>query len=288
MIQSIARLFIVATLLVACPFVQAQAHYPAGVEGIKAATLPPPGWYFRDYNYFYWSDDFPGGPPEFDLFAYVQAPRVIWISPFQVLGGYYGADILVPFVHTDIEIGPFQEDDFGLGDIFLEPITLSWHGPRYDFAVGYGVWMPTGDFDVDHPSSPGKGFWTHMLTAGGTWYFDEAKTWAVSALNRYEINHENSDTDITPGQVWTLEAGVSKTLGKFYDVGVVGYYQAQTTADSGPGSDDGKDSTVSIGPEFNAFFPKLGLFASARYFYELKSHDRPEGHTVNLTLTKIF
>jgi hypothetical protein len=41
-------------------------------------------------------------------------------------------------------------------------------------------------------------------------------------------------------------------------VGVVGYYQAQTTTDSGPGSDDGKDSTVAVGPEFNAFFPKLG------------------------------
>jgi hypothetical protein len=229
----IPKLFTAALVLAAAPLTQAQAHYPAGVEGVKAATLPPPGWYLRDYNYLYWADDFPGGPSDFDLFAYVQAPR-------------------------------------------------------YDLSVGYGFWAPSGDFDPQHPSSPGKGYWTHMLTAGATWYFDEAKTWALSALNRYEINHENSDTDITPGQVWTLEAGASKTLGKFYDLGVVGYYQTQTTADSGPGADDGKDYAVAVGPEFNAFFPKLGLLASARYFYELKSHDRPEGHTVNITLTKIF
>ena len=113
-------------------------------------------------------------------------------------------------------------------------------------------------------------------------------TWAFSALNRYEINHENPDTDITPGQVWTLEGGISKTLGKFYDVGVVGYSQIQTTTDGGSGADDGKDSVVAVGPEFNAFFPKLGLFTSARYFYEIKSHDRPEGHTVNITVTKMF
>ena len=158
MFKSITRLLLLAALLASSPLALSQSHYPAGVEGIKAATLPPPGWYLRDYNYIYWADEFPGGPPEFDLFVYVQAPRLIWISPFEVLGGYYGADVLVPFVHTDIEVGPFQEDDFGLGDIFVEPITLSWHGPRYDLAVGYGAWMPTGDFDPNHPASPAKGF----------------------------------------------------------------------------------------------------------------------------------
>ncbi len=288
MFKPILQILAFALVSTIAPQLQAQAHYPAGVEGIKAATLPPPGWYLRDYNYLYWANDYPDGPPDFDLFAYVQAPRLIWISPFQVLGGYYGADVLIPFVHTDLEIGPFQEDDFGLGDIFVEPITLSWHGPQYDLAVGYGFWAPTGDFDTAHPASPGKGYWTHMLTAGGTWYVDEAKTWSISALNRYEINHESPDNDITRGQVWTLETGVSRTFAKFYDVGLVSYFQAQTTKDSGPESDDGRDSTVSVGPEVNAFFPNLGLFASARYFYEIKSHDRPEGHTVHVTLTKMF
>jgi hypothetical protein len=288
MIRLLFRGLAFAVVVAHCPVIQSQAHYPAGVEGLKAATLPPPGWYLRDYNYLYWADDFPGGPPEFDLFAYVQAPRVIWITPFEVFGGYYGADVLVPFVRTDVEIGSFQEDAFGLGDLFVEPITLSWHAPRYDLSVGYGIWAPTGDFDPDHFDNPGKGFWTHMLTAGGTWYFDEARSWAGSLLNRYEINHENPDTDITPGQVWTVEGGVSRTLGKFYDLGVVGYCQIQTTADRGSGADDGKDSAFAVGPEVNAFFPQLGLFASARYFYELHAHDRPEGHTVNVTLTKMF
>ena len=29
---------------------QITGHYVAGVEGIKASTLPPPGFYLRDYN----------------------------------------------------------------------------------------------------------------------------------------------------------------------------------------------------------------------------------------------
>ena len=32
---------------------ESTAHYPPGLHGINAATLPPPGFYVRDYNFFY-------------------------------------------------------------------------------------------------------------------------------------------------------------------------------------------------------------------------------------------
>ena len=32
---------------------QDKTHYPAGVEGVKGPSLPPPGVYIRDYNYIY-------------------------------------------------------------------------------------------------------------------------------------------------------------------------------------------------------------------------------------------
>ena len=38
-------------------FAQETGHYVNGVEGIKAATLPPPGFYYRLYNVFYNADD---------------------------------------------------------------------------------------------------------------------------------------------------------------------------------------------------------------------------------------
>ena len=103
-------------------FAQAQTHYPAGVEGIKGASLPPPGVYFRDYNWIYFSDDFKDGPPAFafDLFANVQAPRLIWITGQKVLGGYYGMDVIVPFVFQDLDMTGFRGRDFSVGDIFVE------------------------------------------------------------------------------------------------------------------------------------------------------------------------
>lgn len=278
----------------ATTLVQAQtAHYPNGVEGIKSGSLPPPGIYLRDYNYGYLADRFSGGPKDFSVSAYIQAPRVIWISDFKLLGGSLGADILVPFVYQQVKFNPAPPgpvgrwENFGIGDVCVEPLTLSWHQERYDLGVGYAFWAPTGEFDKNYPPSPGKGYWGHMITAGGTYYFDSEKTWAVSLLNRYEINQENDSTATTTGNAWTVEGGLSKTLNKTIDVGLVGYVQAKVTKDSGPAAKP-RDSVVGVGPEVSVFFPSIVSFASLRWVAEFGASDRPEGHMINLTLTKRF
>ncbi|MEI6782151.1 MAG: transporter [Verrucomicrobiota bacterium] len=274
--------------LVALPGVlQAQTHYPQGVEGIKGASLPPPGFYVRDYNYFYWSDNLKGGPPDFNVFAYVQAPRLVYISDFQILGGFYGADVLVPFPYQKVTAGGATDSKFGLGDICVEPITLSWHPKQFDLAVGYAFWAPSGDYSPTSLSS-GKGFWAQMLTAGATWYPDEEKTWSLSLLNRYEFNQEQQDTDITPGQYLSMEWGIAKNLRKTIDVGLAGYYQVQTTKSSGQNAPNDKPWVVGLGPEISMVCPKLGLITSIRYVYEIESHGRPQGNMLNVTLTRRF
>lgn len=267
-------------------------HYVPGVEGLKAATLPPPGFYLRNYNAFYTAGqvNLPNGdraPVDFDAFVYANVIRGIWISDWQVLGGNFGMDALVPLQYTSLTVGGFKDHCFGIGDVYFEPAVIGWHGQRWDAALGYSFWAPTGDSQPG-TAKPGKGFWGHMITAGGTMYLDEQKTWALSALNRYEINHEEKDTHITPGNQWTLEWGISKSVRPTVDIGLAGYYQLQTTQDCGAGSSSDRDEVVALGPEINAFWPKLKLFTSLRYNYELLAQDRPQGHTIALTLTKMF
>ena len=134
---------------------------------------------------------------------------------------------------------------------------------RWDAALAYAFWAPTGESELGS-AKPGKGFWGHMITAGATVYLDKDKTWAVSAL-------------------------ISKSIKPTIDVGVVGYYQLQTTKDSGQSyASDNRDEVVAVGPEVNVFWPSVKLFTSLRYNYELMAKDRPQGHTIALTLTKIF
>ena len=275
---------------------QPSAHYVPGSEGIKGASLPPPGVYARDYNYFYWADQLndasgnKNGPADLDAFTYATIPRVIWITDTKFLGGFVGVDALLPLVYQQVSVntpgGPFNGSTFGIGDFFGEG-TLSWHPKQFDFAIGSGVWAPTGDSGPPPTTRVGAGFWTFMQTAGATWYIDEGKTWAVSALNRYEFNTEQRDTHATPGQAYTLEWGVSKTLAKVVDLGAVGYYQQQVTTDSGAPASS-RNRVAAVGPEVSVAFPKQMFFVSLRYNYEFMAESRAQGNAVTLTLTKRF
>jgi hypothetical protein len=298
------QLLVLAASLVALPgILQAQpsAHYVPGVEGIKGASLPPPGVYFRDYNYFYWANqlnDYSGNkysPAGLDTFTYANLPRLIWITDVKFLGGFVGVDGFLPLVYQQISVnapGPISGNDFGVGDLFVEG-TLSWHLKQFDFSVGSGVDMPTGNSPGQPgPSTePGLGYWTFMQTAGATWYIDEEKTWAVSALNRFEFNTEQRDTEITYGDAYTLEWGVSKTMAKVIDLGVVGYYQQQVTGNSVASPNPmlgGLSRVAAVGPEISVAFPKVMFFASLRYNYEFMANSRAQGNNITLTLTKRF
>ena len=269
----------------------AGAHYPAGAEGIKGASLPPPGWYVRDYNIGYYSSNLkPAGPSDFEMSAYINAPRVICMTEYKVLEANYGWDVLVPFGNQEMTAGGAHHGYFGVGDIQVEPLLLAWHVPQLDIGFGYAFWAPSGEFSVKNPMRLGKGFWGHMLTAGATYFFDQDKTWALSALNRYEINMEQKDTKITPGQAYTLEWGLSKSINqaKTLDVGLVGYFQQQVTTDSGPTASSAQTSVVGVGPEVSIFFPEATFGVSLRYIREVAASNRPEGNTFSLTLTKRF
>lgn len=286
------RLVLACGVLIGTVSAYAQAvvagHYPAGAEGIKGASLPPPGFYFRDYNMFYFADTFRDGPPDFDIDAYINAPRLIWMTDQKIFGAQYGMDIIVPFAYMDWTAGGNSDHYSGAGDIQLEPLILSWQFKQFDLAAGYAVWMPTGDYDPARPDLVSKGFWSHMLTLGGTWYPDKEKTWAVSLLNRYEFCHEQDETHTNPGQVFTTEWGISKSLRPGLDIGLAGYYQQQVTEDTGPTASDKLDRKIGIGPEISAFWPKIGWVTSVRYAHEFAAVERPEGELVTLTLTKPF
>ena len=273
-------------------------HYVNGVEGIKAASVPGPGVYYKMYNAFYKADTLTGrGGDEldvdFDVTVFASAQRFIWVTPLKILGADFLMDTTIPLIYTDLEVGAAGIDDsqFGLGDICVEPFALSWHGAQYDAVIGLAGYVPVGQYDENDPASPGKDFWTAMFTFGGTWYFDEAKTWSASFLGRYEIHSDKSSTDVHPGDDFHFEWGVGKTLAGTWDVGVAGYCQWQVTDDSGSDVTWDRslhDRVYAVGPEVGTFIPDWKLGFSLRHEWEFDAVDRSEGHVTVLTLTKVF
>ncbi len=273
----------------------AENEYPNGIEGIKAASVPPPGYYYKMYNVYYGADTMTDKDGEdldldFDLTLFVNAHRFLWMSPWNILGGNYGADIIVPIMDVNLEIGKagIDSSETGLGDICVEPFVLGWHGARWDAAFAVAFFAPTGKYDKTEPASPGKDMWTYMTTFGGTIYFDAEKTWSASILNRYEIHGEKDETDVTPGDDFHFEWGIGKNIAKIVDVGVTGYCQWQVTDDSGDAGTDVKDQVYAVGPEVSVFIPPIMGALSLRSQWEFEAEDRSEGNFTTLTFVKIF
>ncbi len=293
------RVFVLALAVFAvvglpCGF--GEEHYVNGIEGIKAASIPPPGYYWRLYGVVYKADklmDSQGDKMDigFDLGVYALVNRFIWSSPIEMLGGNYACDIIVPVLKVDLKMDAMGYDKArtGVGDVCVEPFILAWHGPRYDAAAGVGVFLPTGRYDADEAANPGKGMWTGMATLGGTLYFDDERTWSASILSRYETHSKVDDKDYEPGDDFHFEWGLGKTIAKVWDVGVAGYCQWQVTENKGsaaPYTD--RNRVFAVGPEVIYFVQPAGLFASLRSVWEFGARDRSEGNITALTLTKIF
>ncbi len=275
------------------------SHYVNGVEGIKAASLPPPGVYGRLYTLYYGAGHLrdAGGDrvdPDFKVHVFAAVPRVIWITPVQVLGANVGCDLIVPVVSTDFKMkignAEIRDTQVGIGDPCLEPILLSWNRASYDVSSAFGIYVPAGQYEPTDPSSPGMGFYTYMFTLGGTYYADPERTWAASVLGRYEINSYKRIVDVRPGDAFHFEWGLSKNLAKVWEVGLAGYCQWQVTDDRGSDAldPDTRDRVFAAGPEVCYAVAPARLNVALRYAQEFLARDRPEGSIATLTLTKIF
>ena len=291
------RIMCVCSLTISLTVQAETGHYVGGIEGIKAATIPPPGQYYLAYNVFYNADklmDEHGTDTGtgFDASIYALVNRFVWVTDKKIWGGDLGFDVVVPFTNTNIEIRSLgvEDDQFGLGDLFAQSF-LAWHGSNYDTVAAIALYMPTGDYSANEPASPGKDFWTTMLSLGGTYYFDIDKAWSFSVLSRYEIHSKKDSADITPGNDFQFEWGLGKSITPTFDLGLTGYAHWQVSDDRGSDVTWNKsthDRVFAIGPEAKLFIPSISTFVSLRAHWEFDAKDRPEGNLVTLTFTKVF
>ncbi|WP_434803308.1 SphA family protein [Paenacidovorax monticola] len=278
------------------PAARADGHYVPGVEGLQAASVPPPGVYYLGYLVNYQMDRFRAPGTSDNLPGHNRgtvtalANRFVWITPHQLLGADYGMEAIVPVMRTSLTVNAAGISDTrsGVGDVYLGPLVLGWHGPQWDAVAAAGVWVDSGS--TGHPASPGKGFQSTMLTGGLTYYFDGAKTVSGSALMRFERNGK-TDAGFRPGNQVTLEWGLGKSFGA-WQAGLVGYSQWQTSDDSGPGASTHRASRHALGAELVYPVPGAALFLKGALYQELRAEAgtgaQPKGSLLRFTLVKAF
>lgn len=273
---------------------QAEGHYVTGVEGLQGSSVPPAGNYYLGYLVHYDINGFQapdskdgiGGSGKVTALA----NRFVKVTDTKLFGADYGFETIIPVLRTSVKVGPLDASDSGVGDVYVGPLVLGWHGAQWDAVAAAGMWLDTASNTLGDPTSPGKGYQSTMLTGGMTYYFDQQKSISGSALFRYEYNGKK-DNGVRPGDQLSLEWGLGKNYGA-YSLGVVGYSQWQLSNDKGAAAVAGKAERHAAGVEVVYPVASAGLFLKGAAYQEFSVHGgsgpEPKGNLLRLSLVKPF
>jgi hypothetical protein len=296
-------------------------HYGPSVADIRDYVMPPePGFYAKLYTYYYTTETFKDGDGEkvssitgplgneidldIDVDLYVVAPAFMWLSDWTILGARYGAYILPTFGNTSVGASlttvrgfgvSSDESDFGVGDLFVQPLWLGWTRTHWDFALGYGFYAPIGEYEEGATDNIGLGFWEHQIQGAVAWYPDEKRGTAVVLALTYEFSQDIEGVDVTPGQRLSVNLGVDQFLplgesGFLLELGAGIYGQFQTTDDEGSDArnPDVHDRIFGVGPQIGLTYVPWNAAATFKWMREFETEDRFEGDNFTLNFGVAF
>ncbi len=299
-----AALVIVAALLPHAAYAQLKGHYVPGFTGLQNGTQAPPSITVVLPMFFYTTDtlkndagDTLGAHPRINT-SFI-GPGVIWVTRARLFGGNLGGQILpVAFMKARIE-GPSLDvpGAFNFSDIYVQPIQLGWAKARADFVAGWGIFMPTGKWELGGDDNGGLGMWSNDFQAGTTVRLDNRRAWSASVLGTYEIHSKKEDVDLETGNILTFEGGLGRTfyakvdgapLPRITNVGLVYYTQFKVTGDTAsvltPLIAGKKDHVFGVGVEASVFLPKPKLLLGFRAVPEFGAINRTQGLMMMVTI----
>jgi hypothetical protein len=295
-------------------------HYSPALPNTRDFIMPAPGFYYIQYVLFYTTDtlkDKDGnkvrslsvGPLEFDVEtdvdSYMFVPTLVYATDYEILGARYAALVAQPFGNASVQAAvenvtipgfalEVDESGFGLGDTYVRPLWLGWNLGQFDVGASYGLYLPSGKYDAGDADNVGLGMWTHEFMANVAYYPDEERGTALTLAGVYEIHHEKDGVDITPGDHFSLNAGVSQYLpvGEKWlaEVGLAGNAQWQVTKDSGSDAltKDVKNEVYGVGPEFGLVYLPWEAQIKLRWIHEFEAEARFEGDYITVTAAFSF
>jgi len=298
--------------------------YMTAFSNVRDMAAAPPGFFVLMYNYYAFTDTYvdkdgtkfnsfpldmldPGLPEDVDLSiklnSYAAVPAFFWASPFQFLGG---ARLLVGVVplystskvsliteqrdgSTNSEYNASAEDRIsGFGDMFVQPLGLSWASKWVDLTLAYGFTAPTGRYATGAPDNVGLGFWTHQAQAWGNFYPVEDQSTALVLGLTYELNGFVKDADFNPGNRFSLEWGISQYVSDGLELGIMGGHNWQVTDDRGSVVDwdvgiHDKKSTLSFTAGYWVWPARMQLTAKYAFDYACAQRFRTNFFMLNMT-----
>ncbi len=188
----------------------------------------------------------------------------------------------VPFTRSD----SLSDSVTDFGDLYPQ-FTARWNAGVNNYMAYITGDIPVGAYESTRLSNVGIGHGA-IDAGGGYTYFDQKAGHEFSFVTGFTYNFTNTATNYQNGIDWHLDWGASQFLTKQLQVGLVGYFYQQITADKGclPVLCPFESQVIAVGPQLGYIFPVAGMqgYVNLKAYGEFDGHDRPSGWNAWLTL----
>jgi len=262
-----------------------------------------PGWLIEEtlgYNHASRINDHSGnalaGSNKFTSVS--AATHVAYISNFRLLGGFYGAEILLPLADVDLNTSGPKDREQGVGDLIVSPFILQWtdhklFGMPYYHRFVFDITLPTGSYDRNHAVNAGN----NMVSINPYYAFTiiPADKLEFSVRLHYLWNSRNDAPytglgvgTVQPGQAFHANYAASYEVIHGVRLGLNGYALQQLSEDriNGRSQDNSQERVFGIGPGIQYSNNGVSLYLNS--YFETGAENRSEGTKIIFRLSKAF
>lgn len=203
-------------------------------------------------------------------------PMVLYFGKKKILHANWGM-IALPMINSpsanvalDFYVNPnppvnqeINIDSFGWGDLYLQPVWLTWEKNKFTTAFSYGLWLPTGKYEADDPENIGLGYASQNIRLATRYKLNSH--YSLTGALTVESNFKQKSDDFTEAPHLTFDYGASYYFSKGHEAGVVGHGTWQFGDDKGEEAVLNKDVVYGAGAYGSYWFipGKVGVLARA-------------------------
>ena len=210
---------------------------PSGGTDLNQAILPAPGLYgalialpLNQNDKVY---DYNGKAEPTAAGVKLTMPTVAigleYVYPFKVFGGSVDSGVTQAFTNQSFKVGnTLQGRNFANGDLYVDFFTWSrqvFKGPGtspasgLNFAFGYSMKMPTGEYSIHDPVNIGNNVWVYIPNAAVTYTAPgisaiHGTDSQISTKVFYGVPSENPATHYHTGNVMAVDFSASEAIGR--------------------------------------------------------------------------
>ncbi len=231
--------------------------------------------------------------------SWMFTPVLFYALPVTLLGADWAITVVPAYGEADAnarltaieqDITLFDNNNTGLGDLYVIPANLTWHlSPTWALSAQYAFWAPVGEFDPDRADNVGLGYWSQNFRGTASYFPRGNPSLLLSASVLYEINGEKEGFDLRPAPHASVELGTSLAVSERFMWGVIaGGIWEMGNAAGRDATEDGRDSMLNAGAEATYWFVPGKVGTMARITREFNVRDRFEGTTFTLGANFLF